>query len=76
LLAYKDFLDRVKRIANSNLTPEQAYRELNDAAFIAVIATVGDIALSRLSTIGEILGFLLMGWLFAFEKVWFDEPII
>ncbi len=73
-IAYKTFLDRVEQIANSNLPPEKMFQELNGAAVLAVLSTLGGFAITKLDLggIGEALKALLAGWLWAFGHTWYD----
>jgi len=70
LLAYNSFLNRVKAISG-DLTPDQAYAELNRAAFAAVAGSVAGLALGRLGAAGAIMTWYLRGFLLAFGFTWY-----
>ncbi len=73
LVAYLGFLKRVHDIGNSNLTPEKAFEELNQAAALAVLTAsgVGAIRALDLGGFGIALAALLSGWNFIFGLTWF-----
>lgn len=71
LLAFSSFIDRVKKIASSNLTPEQMNTELNKAAAFAVIGGLGGLALKGLGAIGKTMQWFLRGIMFMFGSVWY-----
>lgn len=74
--AYYNFLHAVNHIANSNLNPEQMYRELQGAAFLAiaeVAAGFGLRGLAHASGDGRIhlLEYLMTAWVWIFDWTWF-----
>jgi len=75
LIAYNNFLEKVKWIGRQNFTPEQALTELNRAAAVAVTTALAGRVLSKLKlgARGEILRWLLLGWSWAFGSVWYSE---
>ncbi len=74
-LAYRSFLDRVSQIGQKNVSPEQAYAELNEAAAMAVIGVGSSLVLSQMDAIGNALKIFNSALLWAFGKVWFNEPL-
>lgn len=73
-IAYTDFLKRVKAIAhNHDLSPQESYAQMNAAAFLAVTATLADVALPLLGTIGKTMAGFLAGVVFVFDLVWYDD---
>lgn len=70
-LAFSSFIDRVKKISSSDLTPEQMNAELNKAAAFAVIGGLGGLALKGLGAIGKTMQWFLRGIMFMFGNVWY-----
>jgi hypothetical protein len=74
LFTYLSFINRVSNIGKSNLTQEQAFEELNQAAALAVLGVTGAGAIRALDlgALGTTVAALLAGWNFAIGQVWFE----
>lgn len=73
-LSYQSFLERVKIITSrDDLSEEEVFTEMNKAAILSVMVTLGGRVLSKLGPEAKAIRWLVRGIVMEFGAVWYGH---